>query len=274
MAVRGGAPVSAISPLPEYRFAKWHQRGEACSGKDHCYRWQLLRPLGSAGIGEREKMHASRASETSILKHHLDQFGGLATPATFEWGIRRSVASSFSVCRHDPSPDVPHGTPDGRLRPNSWSALALHLKPGAQLLSFNLLELAAMRLSVWGYLTALALGSTSQFVKAPPWLRFALLFTACLIALLATFSFMRDKGGFSALASFFPRSRLRSPLVSAEARPPGNGSRREAPPAKAPRPAGPAGPVPVLQHRPQVPSVDTVNEADVTGPRPRKSTNG
>ena len=124
-----------------------------------------------------------------------------------------------------------------------------------------------MRLSLWGYLIALALGGASQFVREPAWLSSALLFTAFVIALLATMTFMRDGNWLGTIA--FLQS-LRSSRNVAEPRPSEDRSRSAAAArAKVPRPAGPAGPVPVLQKRPQVVGGDTTDQATTTRPQPK-----
>ena len=125
-----------------------------------------------------------------------------------------------------------------------------------------------MRLSLWGYLIALALGGASQFVREPAWLSSTLLFIAFVIALLATMTFMRDDNSLGAIA--FLQS-LRSPRNHAEPRPSEDRSRSAAAAARAkvPRPAGPAGPAPVLQKRPLVVGGDTTDQATTTRPQPK-----
>ena len=125
-----------------------------------------------------------------------------------------------------------------------------------------------MRLSLWGYLIALALGGASQFVREPAWLSSALLFIAFVIALLATMTFMRDGNWLGTIA--FLQS-LRSSRNLAEPRPSEDRSRSAAAAARAkvPRPAGPAGPVPVLQKRPQVVGGDSTDQAATTRPQPK-----
>jgi hypothetical protein len=123
-----------------------------------------------------------------------------------------------------------------------------------------------MRLSLWGYLIALALGGASQFVREPAWLSSTLLFIAFVIALLAM-TFMRDGNWLGTIA--FLQS-LRSSRNVAEPRPSEDRSRSAAAArAKVPRPAGPAGPVPVLQKRPQVVGGDTTDQATTTRPQPK-----
>ena len=124
-----------------------------------------------------------------------------------------------------------------------------------------------MRLSLWGYLIALALGGASQFVGDPAWLSSALLFIALVVVLLASWGFVRDGSRHGTIAPFLQS--LQSPRNLPEPKPSGDRSRRDAARAKMPRPAGPAGPVPVLQKRPQVASGDTTDQAGTTGPQPK-----
>jgi hypothetical protein len=132
--------------------------------------------------------------------------------------------------------------------------------------------LQVMRHALLGYLAAIAIGSMSQFVRVVfpdlSWLSSALFFLAFLIAFLATLSFARDKGWFGGAAVYLRR---RSPQVSAERMPSDDRSYRQAAPrAQAPRPAGPAGPVPVLQKRPKDATSDPIVTTGVPGPRPEK----
>jgi hypothetical protein len=114
-----------------------------------------------------------------------------------------------------------------------------------------------MHNSLWSYGIAIAIGGMSLFVKDVfpelTWLGSGLLFLAFLIAVLATLGFAHDKGWLSRVdVSFLRRSRPRAPLMKVEMKPSDDGSPRHAAPrAQAPRPAGPAGPVPVLEKRPK-----------------------
>ena len=130
-----------------------------------------------------------------------------------------------------------------------------------------------MRHTLLGYFVAIAVGGMAQFVKVVfpdlSWLSSALLFLALLIAFLATLSFARHKGWLDGAAVLLRR---RSPQARAERMPSDDRSSRQAPPrAQAPRPAGPAGPVPVLQKRPKDATSDPIVTTGVPGPRPEKS---
>jgi hypothetical protein len=129
-----------------------------------------------------------------------------------------------------------------------------------------------MHHTLFGYLIAIAIGGMSQFVKVVlpdlSWLSSALFLLALLIAFLATLSFARDKGWLGGAAVLLRR---RSPQVRAERMPSDDrSSRRAAPRAQAPRPAGPAGPVPVLQKRPKDATSDPILTTGVPGPKPEK----
>jgi hypothetical protein len=130
-----------------------------------------------------------------------------------------------------------------------------------------------MHHTLLGYLVVIAIGGMSQFVKVIfpdlSWLSSALFFLALLIALLATLSFARDKGWLG--ATLLRRWGHRSPQVRAERMPSDDRSSRQAAPrAQAPRPAGPAGPVPVLQKRPKDATSDPIITTGVPGPRSEK----
>ena len=142
----------------------------------------------------------------------------------------------------------------------------------AQLLSFNSRWLLVMHHTLLGYLVAIAIGGMSQFVKVVlpdlSWLSSALFLLALLIAFLATLSFARNKGWLGGAAVLLRR---RSPQVRAERIPSDDrSSRLAAPRAQAPRPAGPAGPVPVLQKRPKDATSDPIVTTGVPGLRPEK----
>ena len=125
-----------------------------------------------------------------------------------------------------------------------------------------------MHLALWGYVIAIALACASLFVKDEafsnlPWLNSALLLSAFLIALIASLGLAHDKGWLGRIALRVRPSQPRSPPARAETRPSDDKALRQAGPvAKAPRPAGPAGPVPVLEKRPK----DATGEAATTKP--------
>jgi hypothetical protein len=125
-----------------------------------------------------------------------------------------------------------------------------------------------MHLALWGYVIAMALACASLFAKyeAFPnlhWLNSALLLSAFLLALLASLGLAHDKGWLGRIALGVRPSQPRSPPARAEMRPPDDKALRQAGLAgKAPRPAGPAGPVPVLEKRPK----DATGDAATTKP--------
>jgi hypothetical protein len=85
-----------------------------------------------------------------------------------------------------------------------------------------------------------------------PWLGLALPLLAFLFALLASLGLAHDKGWLGRIALRVRPSKSRSLPARAEMRPADDVAlRRAAPTGKAPRPAGPAGPVPVLEKRPK-----------------------
>jgi len=113
---------------------------------------------------------------------------------------------------------------------------------------------------------AIVIGGVSQIANEPPWLSSALFFLALLIAFLATLSFARDKGWLGGAAVLLRR---RSPQARVERMPSDERSSRPVGPrAQAPRPAGPAGPVPVLQKRPKDATNDPIITTGVSGPKP------
>jgi hypothetical protein len=127
--------------------------------------------------------------------------------------------------------------------------------------------LQVMHLTLLGYFVAIVIGGVSQIASEPPWLSSALFFLALLIALLATLSFARDRGWLGATP--LRHWGHRSPQVRAERMSPEDGSSSQAAPrAQAPRPAGPAGPVPVLQKRPKDATSDPMIATGVPGPKP------
>ncbi len=128
--------------------------------------------------------------------------------------------------------------------------------------------LQVMRHTLLGYFVAIVIGGVSQIANEPPWLSSALFFLALLIAFLATLSFARDKGWLGGAAVLLRR---RSPQARVERMPSDESSSRPVGPrAQAPRPAGPAGPVPVLQKRFKDATSDPIVTTGVPGPRPEK----
>jgi hypothetical protein len=125
-----------------------------------------------------------------------------------------------------------------------------------------------MRNSLWGYLIAIAVGGLSQLVRDPSWLGPALLCLAFVIALLATAGLARDSGWLSRLAEILRRRRSGpvEPQPSDGQRPAKTASR-----VQVPRPAGPAGPVPVLQKQPKTVTGDAPGAA--SGPSPQGPAN-
>jgi hypothetical protein len=126
-----------------------------------------------------------------------------------------------------------------------------------------------MRNSIWGYLVAIAVGGISQFVAFPeqPWISQALLYLAIVIALLATLGLVHGMGLLDSVATTMRRSRLaRTEAQPADGKTPTNAAAR----IQVPRPAGPAGPVPVLQKRPQNVPIEAPGAA--RGKNPQSST--
>jgi hypothetical protein len=120
-----------------------------------------------------------------------------------------------------------------------------------------------MHTALWGYGIAIALAFASLFAKEQafpnaPWLGFALPGLAFLIALLASLGLAHGKGWLSPIGLRVRPPRPRSLPASAEMRPVDDTLRQAAPAGNAPRPAGPAGPVPVLEKRPKDASGDAV----------------
>ena len=109
-----------------------------------------------------------------------------------------------------------------------------------------------MRNSFWAYLIAIAVAGISLFVKAAlpdqPWLAPALFYLAIVIALLATLGLAHDMGLLSRVAAKTRHSRqARAGTHPAD----GKAAVNVAGHVQVPRPAGPAGPVPVLQKQPK-----------------------
>jgi hypothetical protein len=125
-----------------------------------------------------------------------------------------------------------------------------------------------MHNALWGYAIAIALACASLFVKDKafpnvPWLGFALALLACLIAFLASLGLAHGKGWLSRITLRVRPSQPRSLPARAEIRRADDiGLRQAAPAGRAPRPAGPAGPVPVLEKRPE----DATGDAVATPP--------
>ena len=121
-----------------------------------------------------------------------------------------------------------------------------------------------MHNAIWGYAIAIALACASLFVKDEafpnvPRLGFALALLACLIALLASLGLAHGKGWLSRMSLRVRPAQPHSLRARADVRPADDRELRQAAPAgKAPRPAGPAGPVPVLEKRPRDANGDAV----------------
>jgi hypothetical protein len=104
------------------------------------------------------------------------------------------------------------------------------------------------------FLIALVLGILSQFAQDHSWLGTASLYSAFVLALLATLSLARDIALPGRLAKF-----LRVRRLALERLPPQDRVHAQpAPHAKVPRPAGPIGPMPVLQKQPQSATGDAI----------------
>src|SRR5262249_1501781 len=101
--------------------------------------------------------------------------------------------------------------------------------------------------TILGYLIAMVLVILSQFGDERAWLGIALLCVALVVALLATTRLGRDVGLLGRLVKLL--SNLRSAPVDRPLTDRTGGT--PAPHAKVPRPAGPVGPMPVLQKQPK-----------------------
>ena len=126
-----------------------------------------------------------------------------------------------------------------------------------------------MRKSLWGYLIAIAVGGISQFVAFPeqPWISRASFYLAIVIALLATLGIAHAMGLLASVATRLRRSRLaRTGTQPADGKTPTNAAAR----IQVPRPAGPVGPVPVLQKQPK--NVPTDAPVAARGKNPQSST--
>ena len=117
------------------------------------------------------------------------------------------------------------------------------------------------------YVVAIAIGAVALYLKnAFPdlnWLSWGLFSLAFLLALLATSSFAYDKGRHGNVASLLSNSRPQTPM-KVEMKPSADRSRSQVPPrVQVPRPAGPAGPAPVLEKRPKSTIVTEPNNPKV-----------
>src|SRR5262245_24688342 len=107
-----------------------------------------------------------------------------------------------------------------------------------------------MRHSYWACLIAIAVGGCCLFVKAifgQQWLATGLSYLAILIALLATLGLAHDSGLWSRIAA---RRRHSTIGHAGKQRASAQGAANVTARVQVPRPAGPAGPVPVLQKKP------------------------
>jgi hypothetical protein len=125
-----------------------------------------------------------------------------------------------------------------------------------------------MRNSFWACLIAIAVGGISLLVKAAlpeqPWLAPALFYLAIVIALLAALGLAHDMGLLSRLAA---KTRLSRQVHAGTHPADGKTAANAAARVQVPRPAGPAGPVPVLQKQPKSVAGDTA--ADVRSKNPK-----
>lgn len=117
----------------------------------------------------------------------------------------------------------------------------------------------------WTYVFAIAIGGLSLLLKnAFPdlnWLSWGLFFLALLIALLATLRFAYDEGRHGNVASLLPGPQTPEQV---ERKASADRSHSQMPPrAQQPRPAGPAGPAPVLEKRPKNTTVTEPNNPKV-----------
>ena len=125
-----------------------------------------------------------------------------------------------------------------------------------------------MRNSFWACLIAIAVGGISLFVRAAlpeqHWLAPAFFYLAIVIALLATLGLAHDMGLLSRVAAKTRQSRQ----AHAGAHPAdGKTAATAAAHVQVPRPAGPVGPVPVLQKQPK--SLTGATPAELTGKSPK-----
>jgi hypothetical protein len=124
-----------------------------------------------------------------------------------------------------------------------------------------------MRKSFWVCLIAIAVGGISLLVKAAlpeqPWLAPALLYLAIVIALLATLSLAHDMGLLSRVAAKTRQRQAHAGAHPADGKTAANAAAH----VQVPRPAGPAGPVPVLQKQPKSVAGDTTAEVRRKNPK-------
>lgn len=126
-----------------------------------------------------------------------------------------------------------------------------------------------MRNSLWACLIAIAVGCIALIARAglpeQPWLAAALFYVAIVFALFATLGLAHDLGLLSRVAL---RMRRHSPMAPAATQPAdGKPAANPAARVQVPRPAGPAGPVPVLQKQPK--SVPADGPAAAQGKSPK-----
>jgi len=126
-----------------------------------------------------------------------------------------------------------------------------------------------MRNSFWACLIAIAVGCIALIARAAlpeqPWLAAVLFYLAIVFALFATLGLAHDLGLLSRVAL---RMRRHSPMVPAATQPAdGKTAANPAARVQVPRPAGPAGPVPVLQKQPK--SVPADGPAAAQGKSPK-----
>ena len=124
-----------------------------------------------------------------------------------------------------------------------------------------------MRNSFWACLVAIAVGGISLLVKAAlpdqPWLAWALFYSAIVIGLLAILGLARDTGLPSRTDARMRTSRVGDAgTQAADRKSAANAGAR----AQVPRPAGPVGPVPVLQKQPRGVPADNPPIAQGTSP--------
>jgi hypothetical protein len=126
-----------------------------------------------------------------------------------------------------------------------------------------------MRNSLWACLIAIAVGCIALIARAAlpeqSWLAAALFYLAIVFALFATLGLAHDLGLLSRVAL---RMRRHSPMAPAATQPAdGKTAANLAARVQVPRPAGPAGPVPVLQKQPK--SVPADGPAAAQGKSPK-----
>jgi hypothetical protein len=102
--------------------------------------------------------------------------------------------------------------------------------------------------TLFGYMIAVILAIISQFAHDQPWLGAALWYAAFMVTLLVTLGLIGDAGLFGRIAKLLRAARMVPIDTGPTER---EHTARPFPLAKVPRPAGPVGPMPVLQRRPQ-----------------------